>query len=58
MKMDELFMNVGNFFFGEKLNKNNRVENIYVGLFLNFLTHEMLKSYFKSYFVFFQYEVY
>jgi hypothetical protein len=45
-------------FFCEKLNKNNRVENIYVGLFLKFLTHEMLKSYFKSYFVFFQYEIF
>jgi hypothetical protein len=33
MKMDELFMNVGNIHFLLKIEPKKKVENIYVGLF-------------------------
>jgi hypothetical protein len=57
MKMDELFMNVGNIFLVNIEQKKQGAKHL-CWFILKFLTHEMLKSYFKSYFVLLQYEVY
>ncbi len=51
-------MNVGNIHFFVKIEQKKKGGKHLCWFILKFLTHEMLKSYFKSYFVFLQYEVY
>jgi len=57
MKMDKLFHKRWQYiFFGEKLNKKNRMEIFLCWFTLKNSTHEMLNSYLKTNFILAQYE--